>query len=533
MIIRVTVFILGLTIAVISAPFARGAQAGGTIRGVIKNQSGAPVVGALVKVKHADRGVAVTVISQAGGRYQASNLVPGPYTVQSFGAALQSAAASVDVDGSRAMTLDVALTAPSDFRKNASMSEYATLMPEGEGKTIIVSLCTDCHEAGLQEILYSRKNRDGWTATVQLMRKNPYGSVRSLDISEQQVPVVLDYLATHYGADAPPLDLDKMPKTLVRGPAAKSIITEFDLPAGADAHDVAVDSKGIGWVSEGGHGVIGRLDPQTLAYRRIPIPGNKPSATAIEIDPQDRIWVGDSSQNRLVQYDPKTEEFTSFALPRPPGGRANVNTIRFHADGTVWATGISSNQIFHLDPKTKEVAVYDVPAGVAAKSNVNPYGMAIDGNNVVWFAERRSDKVAKVDPKTGTITEIDVPTKGAVLRRMQSDQDGNLWFGEFGGVGKLAMIDYKTGKITEYPTPTKHSGAYSVDVDRARNFIWVNEMMADQIARFDPRTKTFVEYPIPTRNSSVRRIEVDSSRPNRVWFTGLHVDTVGFLDVVE
>ncbi len=95
------------------------------------------------------------------------------------------------------------------------------------------------------------------------------------------------------------------------------------------------------------------------------------------------------------------------------------------------------------------------------------------------------------------------------------------------------MIDFRTNKITEYPTPTKYSGAYSVDVDRKRNLIWVNEMMADQIARFDPRTKIFVEYRIPTQNSSVRRIEVDRTRPNRVWFSGWFVNTVGFLEVLE
>jgi virginiamycin B lyase len=530
--IRAILF-LGLAIALVSAPFVPSAEAAGSIGGVVKDRSGAPVVGALVKVKHSERGVAVTVISQDGGRYQAGNLLPGTYTVQSFGGGLQSTASSVDVSDGRSATLDLAMTALLDHRKNASMAEYATLMPEGEAKTIIVSLCTDCHDGGLQEILYSRKNRDGWAATVQLMRKNPYGSVRSLDIAEEQVPVVVDYLAKNYGPDAPALDLDRMPKTLIRGASAKSMITEFDLPAGAGAHDVAVDSKGIGWVSEGDHGVIGRLDPQTFAYRRFPVPGNKPSATAIEIDPQDRVWFGDSSQNRLVMFDPRTEQFTDYFLPKPPGGRANVNTIRFHPDGTVWATGISSNQIFHLDPKTQKVDAYEVPAAARMKINATPYGMAIDADNFVWFAERRTDKVAKVNPKNGEIVEMDIPTKGAVLRRMQADKDGNLWFGQFGGVGKLAMIDYKTGKITEYPTPTKHSGAYSVDVDLARNFIWVNEMMADQIARFDPRTKTFVEYPIPTRNSSVRRIEVDPSRPSRVWFTGMHRDTVGFLDVVE
>ena len=528
MTIRATLFVLVLAVTGMPAQFAWSAE----VSGVVKNQSGAPVVGALVKVKNVDRGLAVTVVSRDGGRYQASNLLPGKHTVQGVGAGLQSQIAEVSVDASRPATLDVALTEPLDYRKHASMAEYSTLMPDGAAKNIIVSLCTDCHDGGLQEILYSRKSRDGWADTVALMRKNPYGSTRSLDIPEEQVSVVLDYLERNYGADAPAFDHAKMPKTLTTGAAAQRVVTEFDLPAGANAHDVSVDSKGFGWVSEGGHGVIGRLDPQTFDYRRIPIPGDNARATAIEVDPQDRVWFSDSSQNRLVQYDPSTEEFTSYMLPAPQGRRANLNTIRFHPDGTVWATGISSNQIFHVDPTSKEVTAYDVPSAVNG-INATPYGMAIDSNQVVWFTERRTDKVAKIDPKTGQITEIDIPTKGAVLRRMQADRDGNLWFGQFGGVGKLAMIDHRTGAITEYPTPTKHSGAYSVDVDLTRNFIWVNEMMADQIARFDPRTKTFVEYPIPTRNSSIRRIEVDPSRPNRVWFTGLHRDTVGFLDVVE
>lgn len=525
---RAMLGVLAVGTAIFCAQTARGAE----VSGVVKNQSGEPVVGALVKLKNVTRGVAVTVISREGGRYQALDLLPGEHTVQGVGAGLQSRIAEITVEASRPVAHDVALTAPWDIRKYASMADYSTLMPEGEGKTVIVSLCTDCHNGGLQEILYSRQTREGWAATVELMRNNPYGSVRSLNIPEENIPVVLDYLADHFGPDDPALDPAKVPARLTTGAAAKSVITEFDLPEGAGAHDVAVDSQGIGWVSEGGYGVIGRLDPGTFEYRRITIPGENARATAIEVDPQDRVWFSDSSQNRLMQYDPKTGQFTSYTLTDPGSRRANLNTIRFHPDGTVWATGISSNQIFHVDPNSREVAAYDVPSAVNGV-NATPYGMAIDADQYVWFTERRTDKVARIDPNTGEIVEMDIPTKGAVLRRMQSDRDGNLWFGQFGGIGKLAMIDYKTGEITEYPTPTKYSGAYSVDVDRARNYIWVNEMMADQIARFDPRAGTFVEYPIPTRNSSVRRIEVDPSRPNRIWFTGLHVDTVGFLDVLE
>ena len=165
----------------------------------------------------------------------------------------------------------------------------------------------------------------------------------------------------------------------------------------------------------------------------------------------------------------------------------------------------------------------------------NLYGMAVGTDNTVWFAEQHAEKFAKID-NTGKITEVDVPGRGAGmirLRRSGVDAEGNIWTGEYGGVGKLAMLDVGTGKVTDYATPTKYSGGYSVDVDRARNVIWMNELLGDQIARFDPRTKTFVEFRIPSPNGSVRRISVDQSRPNRVWYSSPAKNTVGFLDVTQ
>ena len=185
MAMRGKVLVVALAMAGISA-----AAWSAEVSGVVKNQSGEPVVGALVKVKNVDRGVTVTVISRDGGRYQASSLLPGKHTVQGVGAGLQSKRAEITVDGNRPATRDIALTAPLNHRLNASMAEYSTLMPEGAAKTIIVSLCTDCHYGGLQEILYSRKSRDDWAATIEKMRKRPYGIVRSLDISDEQVGVV-------------------------------------------------------------------------------------------------------------------------------------------------------------------------------------------------------------------------------------------------------------------------------------------------------------------------------------------------------
>lgn len=524
------------TALLVSVGLSLAVANGGEITGVVNDNSGKPAAGALVKVKNGERGLAVTVVSQDQGKYKISGLPSGQYTAQGFGGGFQGdSQAGVEVDGSRNATLDLALTFPQDFKKATTNSQAAQFMPDGEGKTIIVGVCTHCHHG--PNILFARKTREEWKQTIEKMRTFGSATMENLALPGEQYGLVLDYLTKYFGPDSPPLDTSgKTPATWVKGAAAKSVVYEFDLPRGGASHDVAVDSKGNGWSL--GAGVLGRLDPTTFTYTRIPMPeGEKGKFRGgiFAIDPHDRIWAGDNRNSRFVEYDPQTGEFSFYPYPEgPPGGAKNVNTIRFHPNGTVWATVITHNLILRLDPATKKVTEYPVPSGVLLKSNVNPYGMAIDTKeHFIWFAERHTSKVGKVNPVNGEVAELEVPTQYSNMRRMAADGEGNVWVAEYGNVGKLAMVDHRTGKVTEYPTPSQYSGAYSVDVDRKHNLIWVNEFMADKIARFDPRTKTFVEYILPTHYLQTRRIELDPTRSNRVWFSGTGADIVGFLDVIE
>lgn len=524
-----------LIIAAIPVCLLQSADTRGGISGVVKDKDGQPVAGALVIAKNADRGIKVTVTTQDNGRYAASNLLDGKYTVQAFGAGMQSDAATVEVASSA--TQDLAFTGAADPHKVNSMADYASTMPEGEGKTIIIGICTDCHRNGLQEILYSRKDHDGWADTIARMHDRPYKYFRSLVISDPQRAVVIDYLTKNYSLDSPALDAQKLPKRLWKGAAANSVSTEFAVPAGAGVHDVAVDSKGIAWVGEQDHGIVGRFDSNTFAYTRIPVPpnpGEKRKPASFSFDGQDRMWMSDQDNSRLILYDTKAGTFTDFPIAAIVNNKdvddpTDWNTLRIDKAGTLWGTNSGGNQIIHLDPATKEVTAYKIPEGEFIK-NTNPYGMGIDSDGKVWFVEGRGGKLGEIDPKTGKMTMLQVPENPPRMRRAQADAEGHFWFGDFSS-GKLGMVDTRTRKITEYEPPTKFSGPYAIDIDRTHNLIWFNEMEADQIASFNPRTKEFVEYPLPTVNSSVRRITLDPTRPNRIWYAGYKGDFVGYLDI--
>jgi streptogramin lyase len=327
---------------------------------------------------------------------------------------------------------------------------------------------------------------------------------------------------------------------------------EFTLRHNADPHDISVDSQGIAWISEHstnerdaegikpGVGTISRIDPKTLAYTQLmPPPGKTPSRpSGSAIDPQGVNWHDDNGHNnRLIAYNPKTEEFKAYPVPAPPrlkdenddglgNGSANMNTITFQ-DGFVWGSGLLSDQIYRLDPASGEVITYPFPKGTP------PYGLAFDKNKMLWTSLEFADEIVKMDPATGKKTHYKVLTRHADLRHIQTDADGNVWASAQQS-DKLIKVDGHTGRVTEYEPPTKLSGIDTVDVDRKRNLIWVGEDQGDKLARFDPRTNTFIEFPLPNAGTGVKRIAIDPSNPNRVWWCSTGgTSKAGYIEVLE
>jgi len=74
-------------------------------------------------------------------------------------------------------------------------------LPDGPGKDVTVRACAPCHEA--RRAASARLTREGWAAVIESMR------LRGAKVSEDDFPVILDYLATNFLGEAPrPLNLN-------------------------------------------------------------------------------------------------------------------------------------------------------------------------------------------------------------------------------------------------------------------------------------------------------------------------------------
>jgi competence protein ComEA len=74
-------------------------------------------------------------------------------------------------------------------------------LPDGPGKDVTVRACGPCHEP--RRAASVRLTREGWAAVIEGMR------LRGAKVSDEDFPVILDYLSTHFlGAAQQPLNLN-------------------------------------------------------------------------------------------------------------------------------------------------------------------------------------------------------------------------------------------------------------------------------------------------------------------------------------
>lgn len=514
-----------------------------TVTGLIKDSSGQPVAGALVKVNGTDTGLGYMVVSQADGSYATPELIPGKYIVHAIGGTFESNTSEPvevnkgsEVQADRVLDSERVIPPPVIRMTNA---DYAKLMPEGDAKLKIIATCTRCH--GLDRVVPARKSPPSWQITIDRMtyflagRPDLGGAV-----PEQDKQAILEYVSTHFTRDAPRVSEPEithadqyLPAELLTGEQARFLAMTFNPPVDVDGineTEFGLDAQGNVWISEVDTPYFGKLDTATLTYTRHELPAGKFERMFGQIapDPEGRVWLvdnGPSPAMELHRYDPASREVKTYLIKAPLRYRAPLNTLRF-LDGNVWGTGNASSRIIKVDPRTGEVTEYPTPRGA------HPFGIDIGADQAVWYLTNYNNEIVRLDPATGEQTSYRPATRQAGLRRMGADALGNIWAGAQ-DANILVKLDSRTGTVTEYKIPTTAGEPYSVDVDKTRNLVWFSERGADKLGRFDPATETFVEFPLPAAGIEATRILVDPVNPNRIWWNCTTGCSVGYLEVLE
>lgn len=426
----------------------------------------------------------------------------------------------------------------------------ATLLPGRDDlRKEFMAQCGFCHQQG-SAFLRRERSAEEWSNTISRMVR--YGARLSTD-AQKELPAVLE--AHWKDINAHP---EKVPAATPWVDALAST-TVRELPIGdrfSQMHDFVQHSNGKVYVGDNLQDRLYEVDTASGAYtvyRVPPQPGDQLGGllagrlrdfpkhetyqgihSLVEAPSDGHIFITPSYQRRLIEFDPKTKQFTSHEI----GSGFYPHTVRMDAQNRVWFTLALSNQIGMLDRATQKFTTYDLPfRSLMEKLTVKltpfffkligwglpvtnwvkidhvstgvplPYGIEVTPDGKVWVARLHTNEIASLDPTTGTITMIPTPLKAP--RRLRTDRDGNLWIGMF---NESAVLRYEPskGQFTTFPLPVLPLGSdtpYSLNVDRPRHQLWVTGTNSDGVHRLDIASGQWTHFPLPRRGTFTRDVE--------------------------
>jgi virginiamycin B lyase len=111
---------------------------------------------------------------------------------------------------------------------------------------------------------------------------------------------------------------------------------------------IAITSDDAVWYTDYARGYLGRLDPETGSAREWPPPGGRNSGPYGITAVGDIIWYSESgvNPNTLARFDPRTENFETWAIPSGGGVVRNMTATQ---DGKLVLACSGINRIVLVD----------------------------------------------------------------------------------------------------------------------------------------------------------------------------------------
>jgi len=535
---------------------------GGMISGTVKGPDGSAFKGAFVRARNLKSKITIIVLSNRQGEYRIQNVTPGTYQVSATAVGYKSDVhTDVKVDGMQAVSLDFGLQKGTVQWSDLSIHQGQILLPDDPGKTVLFTRCESCH-GWSSKIASMRRDEDGWWEAVRLMQ-DPGRGVGDGRITEKLATELVPYLTREFGLNSEltpsPAMLPEYEKTThgeFSDDAMKIIYVDYDLPGpNRFPWNANPDNRGNVWMPFGWTANrIAELNSKTGEVEEFNVPPATSPRTAVHVHsvleaPDGKVWFVEDTQCRLSKFDPKAQKFTQYLPPsckqspdgEKPGGEGDAGdggatSVRMDRFGNLWASGPT---LWRFDPKTEKFMEF--PEGG------NAYGIELDkkeGN--VWFTQLDEGKIGRADIRTLKITRWTPPAterlalinkdrpkeigntqtypKSAGPRRITSDSNGIIWFGEW-WAGNIGRFDPKTETFREFPLPGSDQTPYAVGVDR-NNYVWYASYDNDILGCLDPDSGAVVEYPFPYRDNGLRELLPDSQ--GRMWFGAPSNNKVGY-----
>jgi len=525
------------------------------LTGQVSSPEEAVMEGVVVSAKKEDSTIAISVVSDAQGKFSfpADRLGPGKYTLKARAAGYElDGAKTADVAAGQEAKADIKLKKLKNLAGHLTNAEWLISIPGTDDQKRFLLNCTGCHT--LERIMKSSYDADGfleifkrmsgyYPGTTPLKPQRLAGDfLRDRDRGGDSRKIA-EWLATVNLSQQQTWNYELKTLPRLTGKSTKVIFTEYDLPNQyIQPHDVMLDKAGNVWYSDFGQMFLGKMDQKTGKVTQYPIPVVKegwPLGTLnLEIDKDDNPWVGVMYQSAIAKFDVKTEKFQMWQTPKEwdtAGGQLGHLAVEgTPVDNKVWIKNSDGTNIYRLDLVSNKFENLGAPTDPRTNKRIGTYGLHSDSQNNVYLLDFSAGNIVKIDAKTKEPTVYLTPTPNSHPRRGRVDVQDRVWFAEYWG-NAIGMLDPKTGKIVEWKVPSPWSAPYDAEAGSKGGEAWTGSMLTDRVSRLDIKTGQYTEYTMP-RPTNIRRVHVDDSKgpaKSTLWVGSNHGASIVKVEPLE
>ncbi len=485
-----------------------------SVGGQVADPSGKPTAHVFVTADNKARKMAVTVLTDAQGRYRIDDLLNGDYVLRARKAGFGDSAEAAVTLQAKPAAANLKLNPDDAVHFSTPGAAWLNALPDSPMKASFITQCTICHDQG-SPLAHMPRDAAGWTEIIAKMR-NLNESYASL-VNKDSGPLANWLADQKYGTKMVPFD----PFSAKANVITTARITEYSVgESNSWAHDVVVEpGTGIAWVGDYLQDNLISIDPRTGEQHSYPTPMKGTGMHSLSFDHDGNLWITLQMVAKVARFDTKAKQWRiysgfsagslnhSFALD-------SEGLVKKDPQGRLYVSTWGNNHTTLLNPDTGEIKEIPVPGQPADK----PYGISVDSKGLIWYTKYTENMLGYVDPATGKGKEWALPHPDGGPHRMHIDDEDNLWI-PMSGYGTLLKYNTRTGSQKEYALPDKDTFPYATRYDSKSKRVWITGNGANAIYVFNPKTEAFQTFRMPSALSYGRMTAIDYASGD-VW-TGL------------